>query len=156
MNSHSRPRGNGQSSNPAIWQAGVGSDFQRIAIWQEAQDFASVIAEITVELPRDPAADAIGNQLIRSACSIPANIAEGYGRCSQSAYRNHLSIAHGSAFETESRLDLLARWGYLSTVRAEELISKCARLQRMISTRMKSLVEAKQTYAREEGAEYEV
>ena len=45
--------------------------------------------------------------MMRSAGSVPANIAEGYGRYSQAAYRSHLSIARGSLFETQSWIDLL-------------------------------------------------
>jgi four helix bundle protein len=56
----------------------------------------------------------MGTQLVRAAGSVPANIAEGYGRYSQGAYRNHLSIARGSLFESESWIDLLFQAGHLS------------------------------------------
>jgi len=134
----------------------VGSNFRSIVLWKESQAFAERIAEVVVKLPRDRAADAIASQLVRAAGSIPANIAEGYGRFSPAAYRNHLSIARGSAFEAESCLDLLQRRHYLSDELAGELLGQCAKVQSMISTRMRGLGEAKQTYAREEGEPYEV
>jgi len=83
-------------------------------LWTKAQEFASEIAEMVGTLPRDRVTDVLGNQLLRSATSIGANIAEGYGRYSQAAYRNHLSIARGSAVETESWLDLLQRRRYIT------------------------------------------
>jgi four helix bundle protein len=127
-----------------------------MALWQESQAFAEVIAALVVKLPRDGAADAIGRQLVRSAGSIPANIAEGYGRFSQPAYRNHLSIARGSAFESESRLDLLSRRQYISSEQSANLLGQCSKVQRLISTRMRELSDGNVTYAREEGTVYEI
>jgi len=72
-------------------------DFTKIAVWLKAQELAVDVAHIVSKLPRDRSADAIGRQLLRSAGSVPANIAEGYGRYSQAAYRSHLSIARRHA-----------------------------------------------------------
>lgn len=83
-----------------------------------------------------------------SACSIPANIAEGYGRFSQPAYRSHISIARGSAFESESWLDLFNRRGYLPDETGNKLLAQCTLVQRMITTRMRELSGGKATYAR--------
>jgi four helix bundle protein len=146
----------GQSGNRAIGQgARVGSSFRSIALWKESQAFAERVAELIVHLPADAASRPIGTQLVRAAGSIPANIAEGYGRFSQPAYRNHLSIARGSAFEAESWIDLLMRRGYLPAEVAAELLAQCSNVQRMLSTRMRQLGGARQTYAREKGDSYE-
>jgi four helix bundle protein len=106
-------------------------------------------------LPRNRAADVIANQLMRAAGSIPANVAEGYGRFSQAAYRNHLSIVRGSAFECESWIDLLIASDLLDQDRGADLLKACSRVQQLITARMKGLGEAKATYAvREERAVY--
>ena len=93
---------------------------------------------------------------MRSAGSVPANIAEGYGRFSQAAYRNHLSIARGSLFETQSWIDLLHRTGFLDDERKAELSDGCIDIGRLLTLRMKDLSNGKQSYAREEGREYRV
>jgi four helix bundle protein len=126
-----------------------------MALWKESQDFAELVVKTVGALPKDRGVEAIGLQLIRAAGSIAANIAEGYGRYSQAAYRNHLSIARGSAFEAESWLDLLIRTGHLEPVDGQTLLQKCAYVQSLITTRMKGLGEARGTYAREEGPSYE-
>lgn len=127
-----------------------------MAVWKESQLFAERIAELVVKLRRDPAATAISGQLVRASGSIAANVAEGYGRFSQPAYRHHLSIARGSAFEAESWLDLLIRRGYIVEDEAVALLALCSNVQKMLTTRMRALGEAKQTYAREEPASYDV
>jgi four helix bundle protein len=129
-------------------------DFTRIVIWQKAQHLAAEVVAIVTELPRNGAANVIGAQLLRSAGSVPANIAEGYGRFSQAAYRHHLSIARGSLFETQSWLDLLSRTGYLDESAKNRLILRCQEVGKLLTLRMKSLGESKLTYAREEADEY--
>jgi four helix bundle protein len=125
------------------------------ALWVKAQEFAAEVAEVIDGLPHNRSADILGGQLLRSASSISANIAEGYGRYSQAAYRNHLSIARGSAYETESWLDLLDRRNYLPKGRSARLLARCDELQRLLTLRMKSLSAGKTYAVKEEAAEYE-
>lgn len=145
-----------QSGNRAIGQRSrVGSNFRSMALWKESQDFAQLIVAEAAALPRNDSARAVAWQLVRAAGSIPANIAEGYGRFSQPAYRNHLSVARGSAFEVESWLDLLIRCGFMPPEKGGRLLSRCVTIQRMLTTRMKELGSANLTYAREEGDPHE-
>ena len=141
---------NRQTGRRADGQGAIG--IRRQMLWTKAQEFASEVAEMVVSLPRDRATDVLCNQLLRSATSISANIAEGYGRFSQAAYRNHLSIARGSAVESESWLDLLQRRDYITNERCEAMIAKCDELQRLLTLRMKSLTDGK-TYALREEAD---
>jgi four helix bundle protein len=124
-------------------------------LWQKAQAFAAELVVLLRDLPNDRAAESIARQLIRSGSSIAANIAEGYGRYSPGAYRNHLSIARGSAFESESWIDLLVRTGYLKDESGERLLAQCAELQKLLSYRMKALEESKPRTLREEQSLYE-
>jgi four helix bundle protein len=121
-------------------------------LWRKAQDLAEETASVAVAFPRDVAAEPIARQLVRAAESIAANIAEGYGRYSQPAYRHHLSIARGSAFEVQSWLDLLIRRGYLSPESGRHLTSKCIEVQKLLTVRMKALGEGK-TYAVSEASD---
>jgi four helix bundle protein len=132
-------------------------DFTRLVIWRKSQDLAAEIVALVAQLPRNRAADIIGSQLLRAAGSVPANVAEGYGRFSQPAYRNHLSIARGSLFETQSWLDLLHRSGFLEDPLRMKLIAACSEIGRLLTLRMKELGTGSKTYAvREEGEGYHV
>ena len=113
--------------------------FRSLYIWQYAQALAEVVMIEVAKLPHDRSVDAIVAQLLRSAGSVPANFAEGYGRFYQAAYRNHLSIGRGSLYETESWIDLLFRTGYLSAETNARLISSCQELGKLLTSRMKAL-----------------
>jgi four helix bundle protein len=59
----------------------------------------------------------IADQAIRSASSVPANLAEGHGRCGRD--RLHFwRIAYASAKEVDSHLNLLVAAGVLDAGRA--------------------------------------
>jgi four helix bundle protein len=130
--------------------------FRALTVWQRGQDLALDVANTIRDLPRDRSAETIGTQLLRAAGSVSANIAEGYGRFSEGAYRNHLSIARGSLFESESWIDLLAKAGYLDDNAYSRLISRCHEIGRLLTTQMRSLPSRGQTSIREEELPYEV
>jgi len=63
----------------------------------------------------------IGDQVIRSACSVPANLAEGHGRCGRD--RLHFwRIAYASAKEIDSHLRLLAATGAVDRTAAKIVV----------------------------------
>jgi four helix bundle protein len=113
--------------------------FYSLVVWQKAQDLAARIAEVVDDLPRARSAENLGNQAVRSAASVPANIAEGYGRYSEAAYRQFLSIARGSLYETESTIDLFERPRYVSEDVASSLIDDAEGVARLITATMKPL-----------------
>ena len=153
---------NGKEQEPRLGQESeirgkqYGSDFRKQFLWSKAQEFAADLIELSREIPRDDSSSSIIRQLVRASASIAANIAEGYGRYSQAAYRNHLSIARGSAFETESWLDLLVRTGYLSSEVGEAHIARCVEIQKLVTARMKSLDSGKSYATKETGPEWDV
>jgi len=67
-----------------------------------------------VPAPLKPIAD----QVIRSASSVPANLAEGHGRFGRDRL-NHWRIAYGSAKEVDCHLRLLAAGGAVDRSQAE-------------------------------------
>ncbi len=69
-----------------------------------------------------PAEEKFGltSQIQRAAVSIPANIAEGYGRSHRGDYLRHLSIARGSLSELETHVTLAVR---LKCVEREKAIT---------------------------------
>jgi four helix bundle protein len=80
----------------------------------------------------------IADQVIRSASSVPANLAEGHGRSGRD--RLHLwRIAYASAKEVDCHLRLLARAGVVNGVKADQAVDTfdevCAMLWRLLHPR---------------------
>ena len=73
----------------------------------------------------------IADQVIRSASSVPANLAEGHGRSGRD--RVHFwRIAYPSAKEVDSHLRLLERAGVVNTGKAEAVLETLDQVRAMI------------------------
>ena len=56
----------------------------------------------------------LGDQMRRASKSIPANIAEGFGKkASEKEFKQYMKTAMASATEMETHLDVAARLGYV-------------------------------------------
>lgn len=82
--------------------------YQDLTVWQAGMDLATAAYRLTKGFPREEQFG-MTSQIRRAAASIPANIAEGYGRESRNDYIRFLKIAQGSLKELETHLLLAAR-----------------------------------------------
>jgi len=102
-----------------------------LTVWKKAIDFAEwIIKEILVLFPAEERY-ALASQLRRSVQSIPANIAEGYGRFYYQEGVRFCYIARGSLEESRSHLELACRLNYITGDQkrtAEEKIGEILRL----------------------------
>jgi four helix bundle protein len=86
--------------------------YRGLEVWQQAMQTVEEIYRQTSLLPKEELFGLI-SQMRRAATSIPANIAEGYGRLHRKEYLHHLSIARGSLMELETHLLICLRLNYL-------------------------------------------
>ncbi|MGQ9547485.1 MAG: four helix bundle protein [Roseiflexus sp.] len=111
--------------------------YRNLIMWNRAQQPALGVMKIVQRLPDTWGNAIIARQIIASATSIGANIAERYARYTPGAHRNHLSIAKGSTAETDSRLDLLHRAGYLSVAEEARLHTECREIMAMLTSKIR-------------------
>jgi four helix bundle protein len=79
-----------------------------LRVWREAMQLAELCYRHTRDFPRDELFG-LTAQIRRAAVSIPANIAEGYGRENTGSYVQFLRIAQGSCKELETHIVLSER-----------------------------------------------
>ena len=71
----------------------------------------------------------IGDQIRRAVVSVPSNIAEGFGRGSDTEFKHFLSIARGSLFEVKTQLQLASELGFMQLMPAStQLINEVGKL----------------------------
>ena len=86
---------------------------------EKALEAAGLAIKLVMRVPAP--LKSIADQVIRSASSVPANIAEGHGRFGRDRL-NHWRIAYASAKEVDSHLRLLSAAGAVNGVGAEKAL----------------------------------
>lgn len=97
-----------------------------------------MVYELARELPAEEKYGLI-SQMQRAAVSVPANIAEGYGRVHRGDYVHHLSIARGSLAELETHITIAVRLNYLAREKATILWDIIQDVGKMLSRLICSL-----------------
>jgi len=76
------------------------TSFENLVVYQLAAKLSDVVWGVVKEWPRFER-ETVGRQLVRSADSVGANLAEGAGRGSEADNRRFVHIARGSLYETK-------------------------------------------------------
>ena len=112
--------------------------YRDLVAWQLGMDLALCVYRITADFP-DAERFGLIAQLRRSATSVPANIAEGYGRGGKVEFRRFLGIAKGSLFEAQTHAELARRLGWISGQPLKELRDLAQRLDAVLSGLISSI-----------------
>ncbi len=116
--------------------------FEDIEVWQEGRQLIKSIYRIT-RLSRFSQDRALRSQLRRAACSITANIAEGYERGSNAEFIYFLSISKGSAGEIRSLIYTALDEAYIEQEDFDEIYNKTTAVIKRISALMSYLRKSK-------------
>jgi four helix bundle protein len=87
--------------------------YRDLLVWQQAMDLAVSIYDATRAWPKHQLYG-LTSQVRRAATSVPANIAEGFGRENRGSYQQFLRIAQDSLKELETHLLIAERAGIAS------------------------------------------
>ncbi len=133
-----------ESTNGQVRRAVVKS-YRDLKVWQQAFSLSVAAYRHTRKFPTSELYG-LTSQLRRAAVSIPANIAEGYGRRTTSDFLRSLYIAYGSICELETHILLAGNLGFLADKQVNELLQSLGDVDRLCKALIKSL-ERKRAYA---------
>lgn len=104
---------------------------RELKIWQKAMDLVEACYKFSATLPADERFGLV-SQIRRAATSVPANIAEGFGRWNTSEFGRFLAIACGSVRELETHVIIAQRLGFTSTASAGQVLRATNELASML------------------------
>jgi four helix bundle protein len=107
-------------------------DFRQIQVWEKAHNLTLEIYKTTAHFPKEELYG-LTSQLRRSSASIPANIAEGFGRGGNVELARFLQIGMGSAYEVEYHALLSKDLGLIKTGTHERLEGQIIEVKRMLA-----------------------
>jgi len=112
--------------------------YKDLDVWQVAMTLAQESYLLTTPFPKDEMYG-MAAQIRRAAVSIPANIAEGYGRDQTGSFVQFLRIAQGSARELETHLILAERIRLVDQQAAAPVQELCERVSKMLRSLIRFL-----------------
>jgi four helix bundle protein len=112
--------------------------YRDLRVWKEAMSLAELCYRQTREFPRDELFG-LTAQIRRAGASIPANIAEGWGRDSTGAYIQFLRVAQGSCKELETHALLAQRVLTRPSVELGPVLDQCEIVGKMLRGLIQSL-----------------
>lgn len=112
--------------------------YQELEVWQRGMELAEMAYSMTRTLPKEELFG-MTSQIRRAAASIPANIAEGWGRSSTEEFLQFLRIAQGSMRELETHLLLSVRVGLLTNETIQPAMEIAGLLGRQLLALQRSL-----------------
>lgn len=125
--------------------------YRDLEVYQQAFALAVEVHAMTMKLPKYELYET-GSQIRRSAKSVPANIAEGFGRrCYSNEYIHFLTIALASCDETQVHLNLLHPTESLDSTTYERLANKYNALGKQLNRFLQSVIEQHVEPYREHG-----
>lgn len=113
----------------------MGASFEELEVWKKSCRMAVRL----YELLRDCRDYGMKDQMLRSAVSVPSNIAEGSERNSVPDFKRFINIAKGSAAELRTQVYIAREVGIIMEKDASEFIGELKSISKMLQALHDSL-----------------
>src|SRR5438477_5695748 len=107
-------------------------DYKELHVWQKAVGLVTETYKATRAFP-DEEKFGLTAQARRAVTSIPANVAEGWGRGTTKEYVQFLIVARGSLLELETHLIVSRKLGFLKQTDLDGLQIRLDEVGRMLN-----------------------
>lgn len=106
--------------------------YKELIVWQKSIQLVTEIYKLTEKFPKSEMFG-LTSQMRRCAVSIPANLAEGYGRKHRTEYTQFVRIAFGSGTELETHLIIAQNIGFTTAEEAKKVGLLLDEVMRMLN-----------------------
>ena len=104
------------------------SSFEELVVWRRSKDLASKVI-----LAVSPSKNySLKDQIIRSAVSVPSNLAEGAERKGTKGFANFISYSSGSCAELMTQIMIATDIGEMDPAQADAFITECREIHKML------------------------
>lgn len=112
--------------------------YRDLVVWQKAMELAEQVYQATETFPTGERFGQV-SQMRRAGISVPANVAEGFGRGRKAEFRRFLEIARGSLFELQTHAELARRLGWIAGKHLSRLRELSQEVDRLLSGLLRSV-----------------
>lgn len=116
----------------------MAENFYDMQVWQDALDFVIEVYLLTEKFPSHERFGLV-TQTQRSANSVPANIAEGFGRYYRKDKIKFYYQARGSLTETLSHMFVAERLKYVSSLEKDNILQSVENIGKQINGLIRAL-----------------
>ena len=114
------------------------TSYKDLEVWRKSVDLVSHTYILTKKFPHEEIYG-LTSQIRRACISVPANIAEGWGRRSTKMYIHALRISRGSLLELETEILIAHNLNYLVDSDYIEIIEKITEINKMLNSLISKL-----------------
>ncbi len=111
--------------------------YKNLMVWQHAILLATEVYKLTSTFPKSEVYG-LASQIRRAAVSIPSNIAEGYGRSTNTDLVHFLYMALGSSNEVDTQMVIAMNVGYITREQYEAMDAINAEINAMLRALIKT------------------
>jgi four helix bundle protein len=112
--------------------------YRDLLVWEQAFELVASVYAVTKTWPKEELYG-LTSQARRAAMSVPANIAEGYGRENRGSYVQFLRVAQGSLKELETHLLVAQRIELAEETTVAPLLAQSESVGKLLQRLIRSL-----------------
>ena len=113
-------------------------NYRNLIVWQKAHQLTLDVYNVSTSFPKEEVFG-LTSQLRRASSSVPTNLAEGSAKLTDLDFRRFVSIAFGSANETEYIIFLSFELKYISEEEYLKLDAQTKEVKKMLAGLIESL-----------------
>jgi four helix bundle protein len=114
------------------------TSYRDLLVWEQAMQLTAAVYRLTKSWPKDELYG-LTSQARRASASVPANIAEGYGRENRGSYVQFLKIAQGSLKELETHLLIAERVDIATKPEIAFVLARCESVGKLLRALIRKL-----------------